>query len=88
MNCSPTYYACENTVEFDSVVAWVSLPITTIHPRVGEESQALWILDTLHNREGMDNREVRHVSFKAIPILDSVDVEKAYCHTASCYHRQ
>jgi len=30
-NCSTTYYECENTVEFESGVAWASLPITRIH---------------------------------------------------------
>jgi len=31
---STTYYGCENTVEFDTEVASVSLPIMRIHPQV------------------------------------------------------
>jgi len=58
--------------------------IMRIHPWVAEESKALWLPVTLHNRRWMDNRQVRHGSFKAILILDSVDVDQAYGHTASC----
>jgi len=86
-NRSPSYYRCENTLEFHTAVAWMSLSIARIHPRVAEESKIQQIPVTLHNRGWMDNRHVRHGSVNVIPILDSVDVEKTYGHTASCYHR-
>jgi len=85
-NCSPTYYGWEIMVEFDTAVTWASLPITRIHLRVAEESKRLWLPVTLHNSGWMDNCQVRHGSFRAIPILDSVDVEKAFGHPASWYH--
>ena len=87
INCSPIYYGCENTVEFNSGVAWATIAIMSIHPWVAEESKILWLLVSLHNRGWMENRQVHHGSFEAILIVDSVDVEKAYSHTASWYHR-
>ena len=86
-NCSPTHYGCENTVKFDSGVAWASLPIMRIHPRMAEGSTLLWFPVTLQNRRWMYNWQVSRVSFKAIPIMDSVDVEKADGHTESCHYR-
>ena len=86
MNCSPSYYGCENTVEFETAVAWVSLSITRIHPWVAEASSIQRIPVTLNNQGWMDHRQVRLGSVNAIPILDSADVEKTYGHTASCYH--
>jgi len=64
-------------VEFESGVAWAILPITRIHSWVAEESQIQLLPVTLHNRGWMDNRQVCHERFKAIPKLDSLDVEKA-----------
>jgi len=86
-NSSRTYYACENMVEFDIAVAWASLPITRIQPRVVEESNIQWLPATLHNTGWMHNRQVHHASFQAVPILDPVDVEEAYSYSASCHHR-
>ena len=86
-NCSPSYYWCENPVEFDTGVAWARLSIMRIHPRVAEASTIQQLQVTRHNRGWMDNRQVRHGSVNAIPILDSGDVEETYGHTASCYHR-
>jgi len=86
-NRSPSYYRCENTVEFDTGVTWTSLSIAKIHPWVAEESKIQRIPVTLHNRGWMDNRQVCHGSVNVIPILDSVDVEKTYGHTASWNHR-
>jgi len=86
-NRSPTYYGCENTVEFDTGVAWASLPIPRIHPRMAEESIIQRLLVTLHSREWIGNREVSHGRFKAFSIPHSVDVKTAYGYTASWYHR-
>jgi len=82
-NRRTTYYGCENRVEFNCRVAWVSLPITRIHPWVAHESKIQRIQATLHNTRWMDNHQVHHGSLKAIPILDPVDVETAYSSSAS-----
>jgi len=63
-------------VEFFSGVAWASLLITRIHPWVVEESNILRIPATVHNAEWMNDCQIHHGSFKAIRILDSVDVER------------
>jgi len=81
-----TYYGCENTVELDTEVGWVSLPSTRIHPQVAWKSKIQQLPDTLHNSGWMDLCEVRHGSFQTIPILDRVDVKKAYGDSASCHH--
>ena len=85
-NRSTTYYGCENTVEFNTGVAWASLPITRIHLWVAEESQIQWSPATLHNTGRMDHRQVHQGSFKEIASLDPVDVEKAFSNSASCHH--
>jgi len=41
---------------------------------------------TVHNSAGMDHCQVRLGCFKAIPILDPVDVEKPYCYCALPHH--
>jgi len=48
------YYGFDDTFKFDSGVAWVSRPITRIHPRVPPESKLHWIPATLHNTGWMD----------------------------------
>jgi len=85
-NHSTTCDGCENTVEFDSGVAWASLPIMRIHLPVAEESKIQRLQATLHKTGWMDNGQVHHGSFEAIPILDPVDVEMAYSYFASCHH--
>jgi len=72
--CGTTCSGCQNTLEFNTAVAWTSLPITRSHLWVVEESNIQQIPATLHNTECMD---ARHGRFMAIPILDPVDVEKA-----------
>jgi len=68
---------CEDTVEFDTVVTWASLPITRILPRVCQTSEIQWSLFALHNTGWMDHRWVCNGSFKAITVLDPVHVEIA-----------
>jgi len=80
------YCGCENMVEFKNGVAWASLLITRIHLQVAEAFEIQRLPVTLHNRGCMDNRHVHHGNVNAIPILDSVDVEKTYSRTATCYH--
>jgi len=85
-NGGTTYYGCENTVEFVIGVAWVSLPITKIHLLGSEKSKLQPLPATPHNTGWMDHSQVGHGSFVAIPILDPVDVEKAYSESALCHH--
>jgi len=84
-NHSTTYYEFESTVGFDTGVAWVSLPISRIHRRVAEESIIQWLLASLNNTGWMDHHQVHHGSFGVIPILNPVDVDKAYSYSESCY---
>ena len=86
MNHNTTYCRCEETVELDTGVASASLPITRIHPPLAEECKIQWSSATLHNTGQMGHHEVRHGRYMAIPILDPVDVKKAYGYSASCYH--
>jgi len=83
---STANYACTPTVEFDSGVAWTSLPVMRTHPRVAHASKRQWLPATLYNTGWMDYRQVHHGSFKAIPILDSVDVEMVYGYCVLHYH--
>jgi len=85
-NRSTTYYGCEITVEFDTVVAWVILPITRIHARVAQERIIYSLLATLHDTGSIDHCQVCSGCFNAIPILDPVDVDKAYGYAASHHH--
>ena len=85
-NCSTTDAGCENTVQYHTGVAWVSLPIMRILPLAAQKSDIEWSPATLHNTGGMDHRQVRHGRNKAIPILYPVDIEKAYSNTASGDH--
>jgi len=48
-NHGTTYYGCEEMLDFDTRVAWESLPITYIHLRVALESKMWWLLATHHN---------------------------------------
>jgi hypothetical protein len=73
-------------LELYSGVAQVRLPLTWIHPRVALEPKAHWISATIHNSGWMDDCQVCHGSIEAISILDTLDVEEAYSHIASCYH--
>jgi len=62
LHCCTMCYGHESTVEFDTGVGWVSLPITRIHPQVAQKSQIQWFLATLHNSGRMDHCQVRHGS--------------------------
>jgi len=86
-NRTPCYYGCVNMVEIDTGVAWASLLTMRIHPRVAESSNIERSPITLPNWRWMYNLQVGQASVNAFPILYSVDVEKTYGHTASCYHR-
>ena len=85
-NRSTTQYGCENTEIFYTGVAWASLQITRIHLGVAPESNIMWLPATLQNTGWMDHRQVRHGTFKAIPILNPVDVKQAYGYSASHHH--
>jgi hypothetical protein len=85
-NCSHTNYRCENTEEFDTGVAWASLPITRIHQRVANESTLQWLPATLHNTGCVSHCQACHGSFMAILVLGPVDVENAYRYSASRHH--
>jgi len=76
-NHNTTHYGYGNTVEFNNGVAWVSLLITRIHRKEGQVSKIQWLPATLHNTGWLDHREEHPGSFKAISILDPVDVEMA-----------
>jgi len=82
-NLCTTYYGCESTVEFDIGVAWASLPIPRIHPHMSQESKIQWLPATLHNAGWMDHGQIHHGNFEVTQILGPVDVEKAYCYSAS-----
>jgi len=71
---STTYYGCEDSLEFDTGVAWASLPVTGIHLPVAPESNIQWIPATFHTMGWIYQCQVHHGSFEAIPILDVVDV--------------
>jgi len=86
MNCSTPNYECEKRVEINIAVAWASLTLVRIHPRVAEESLTKWLLATLDDTGWMDHHLVHHGWFQGIPILQPVDVEKAYSYSASHYH--
>ena len=72
-------------MEINTGVGWVGLPIPTIHTPVAEESKIQWLLAALHNPRWMDHRQVCDGCVKAIPVLDPMDVEKAYSDSASGY---
>jgi len=82
MNWSPMKYGCEDTVQLDTAVAKVSVPITRVHRWVAHESNNQRLPVTLHNTGRMDHCQVCHGRFTAILVLDSVDVQKAYHYSA------
>jgi len=84
-NDSTTNYGCETTVDFNTGVAWASLPIMIIHLWVAQESQIHYLPPTIDNTGWMDHRQVHHGSYMAFPILDPEDVRKAYSNSASRY---
>jgi len=81
-----THRRCQDTLEFDTGVALVSLPITRIHPWMAPKSLILWILATLQNTGWMDNWQVGHGGFEDNPIHDPLDVEETYGQIGSLYH--
>jgi len=82
-NRSTSYYGHENTLEFDSGVAWAILLIMTIHQPVAQKSNIHWILATRCNMGWMDHHQVRYGSFKAILILDRSMLKR---HTVTLHH--
>jgi len=80
-HCS-THNGCGDTLQFDSGVAQARLPITWIHTRVAQKPKIQWLLATLHNTGWVDNCQVCHRGFMAIPVLDPVHVETAYRYSA------
>jgi len=85
-NRSATYYGYKHVVKFDTGVAWASLLITRIHPRVGHQSKIQKSLSTLYNTSWMHHHQVRNGCFEPIVLLDPVDVEEAYSNSTSHYH--
>jgi len=81
-----TDYGCEDTVELNTGVAHVRLPIEGIHTQVAAKSKIHWLPATFHNWRWVDHREVCHGSIEAISILDPVNVKEAYSHIPSRYH--
>jgi len=53
-----------------------------IYPTVASKCKIRWIPATLHNTGQIDHCQVYHGSLEAILMLDTVDVEEAYCHIA------
>jgi len=85
-NCSPTNYGSDNSLEFDTGVAWASLPLARIHPRVAYESLIQRLPATLHNRQWMDHHQVCHRRFTGIQVPGPLDVATSYCDSASLLH--
>jgi len=85
---STTDFRCKYTVAFDTEVAWMSLPIRKIHLQVVQASPIQWLPVSLHNPGWRDDCQVHNWSFKAIPILNSVNVEKAFSDSISDNHCQ
>jgi hypothetical protein len=85
-NHSTANDACDTMVEFDSGVAGSCLRITRIHLRVTYTSKIVWWPATFHNTGQMDHAQVHHGLYKAITILDSVDVETVYGYSPLHYH--
>jgi len=75
----------QDPLEPDPRVAPAHLPITWIHTHVSYKPKIQRLLATLRYPRWMDHCEVCHRSVEAIPILDPVDVEESYSHTASRY---
>ena len=86
MNRRTTYYGCEDMVDYNTGVAWASLLIARIYPWVAHESQIHWYLPTFQDTECKNCRQVCHGGFKASPVLDPVDVDKAYRYSVLHYY--
>jgi len=69
-----TDYRWEDTLELNSGVARLRIPITRHHLWVAPKSTIQWLPTTLHMAGWKDHCQVRHGSFEAIPILHPVDV--------------
>jgi len=78
--CRTPCHECEDILTIDTGVAWVNLPITSVYQLVAPESNIVWLPATLHNTRWMDHCQGCHGTFPAIPVLDAVDVNEAYCH--------
>jgi len=86
MKWGTTHYGCEDTVEFDTGVAWPSRLITRIDPWGAQEFKIQWLQATFAITEWMDHSEVCDGSFKPILILDPLNVGKAYSNSPSCHN--
>jgi len=85
-NRSTTNFGCQGTVECIPGVAWPSLSSTWIHSCVARYSTIRRLPATLHNTSWIDHHPVCHGHFKASPIVEPLDVEKAYGYASSCHH--
>jgi len=81
-----TDYGCEDSLELNTGVARVRLPITGIHTRAAPKSKIHRLPVTFHNPKWMDHCEICDGSVEAISILDHLDVKEAYRHIASRYN--
>jgi len=86
MERSTTDDGCSDTVEVMTSGAWVSILIIRMYPWVARESKIQWLPATFHIAGWMEQCHVLYGCFKAIPVLDYVDVEKAFGYPAQCYH--
>jgi len=77
---STTHYGCEDTLELDTGVAQARQPIVWLHLGVDWNPKIQWLPAALHDSGWADYCEVCHGGFIAIPVLDPLDVEMAYCY--------
>jgi len=85
-HCNTSYDGCEESLEFNTEVAWASLPNTRIHLQVASESKIQWLPATHHNTGWMHHHQVRHGRFETIQILDPVGVQEASGYLVTAYH--
>jgi len=80
---SATNYGCENTLELDTGVPQACLPIMRIDAGGAYKPNIQRFPATLHHTGWVDHCQIWHGSSTAIPVLDPVDVETAYCYSPS-----
>jgi hypothetical protein len=85
--CTPSY-GCGDTEKFESGVVRARHQIMRIHPCIAQESKIQWFPTTLHNIGGINQCEACCGCLEASPVVDPVDVEKAFGNSALHYHYQ
>jgi len=79
-------YGSEAMLELDAAVAQACLPITWIHAGVASEPTIQLLPATPHHTGWVNNFQECHGGFRAIPVLDPVDVKTAYLYSSSPHH--